>query len=89
MESILLFASAVSVITIMSVELVKHTTHLSNRYLPIVSVVIGVIVGVLALLIPELTGDISVGAHILAGAISGLSASGLYDLTTKTTKVEE
>ena len=54
--------------------------------MPLVSVVIGVVIGLVALFIPEITGELSVGGHLLAGLISGLSASGLYDVFSKTTQ---
>lgn len=60
-------------------QLVKQT-NIPNKLMPAISTAIGIAVGAVALFIPEITGELSVGGHLLAGAISGLSASGLYDL---------
>lgn len=84
MDVIILYAAVISVITVAAVQLVKKTTNIPSKLMPAVSTVIGIAVGVTALFIPEITGDLSIGGHILAGAISGLAASGLFDLTTKT-----
>ena len=66
-------------------EVVKQTVGgINERYLPLVSMLLGVIVAVVANLIPELELNISWLGLIVAGGIAGLSASGLYDLTDKT-----
>lgn len=86
MDEIIVYAGVISVLTVALVQLIKKTTAVSDKLLPLISFIIGLIVGAVALFIPELTADLSVGGHLLAGAISGLSASGIYDLTTKTGK---
>lgn len=83
-DTIIIFASALSVLTLAIVQLVKTSTNIPNKLMPLISTLIGLIVGAVALFIPEITGDLSVGGHLLAGAVSGLSASGLYDLASKT-----
>lgn len=83
-DTIIIFASALSVLTLAIVQLVKTSTNIPNKLMPLISTLIGLIVGAVALFIPEINGDLSVGGHLLAGAISGLSASGLYDLASKT-----
>jgi hypothetical protein len=88
METIIVFAGVLAVLTVALVQLVKKTTTIPENLMPVVSLVIGLLVGVIALFVPEITSDLSVGGHILAGGISGLSASGLYDLATKTTKTK-
>lgn len=84
MDTIILYAGVISVLTFAVVQLVKTSTSIPNKLMPLVSLVIGLAVGAVALFIPEITGQLSVGGHLLAGAISGLSASGLYDLAAKT-----
>lgn len=85
MDTIILYAGVISVLTFAVVQLVKTSTSIPNKLMPLVSLIIGIAVGAVALFIPEITGQLSVGGHLLAGAISGLSASGLYDLASKTT----
>lgn len=84
MDTIIVYAGVISVLTLALVQLVKTTTSVPNKLMPLISTLIGVLVGAVALFIPEITGELSVGGHLLAGAISGLSASGLYDLAAKT-----
>lgn len=84
MDTIIIYAAVLSVITVAVVQLVKTSTTIPNKVMPLVALAIGLVVGVVALFIPEITGDLSVGGHLLAGALSGLSASGLFDLATKT-----
>lgn len=89
-DTIILYAGFISVLTFAIVQLIKTSTNIPTKLMPLVSVFIGISVGVIALFIPEITGQLSVGGHILAGAISGLSSSGLYDLAAKTKKgIEE
>jgi len=83
-DTIIVYAGVISVLTLAVVQLVKTSTAIPNKLMPLVSTLIGVLVGAVALFIPEITGQLSVGGHLLAGAISGLSASGLYDLAAKT-----
>lgn len=84
METIIIFAGVISVLTVALVQLIKKTTTVPDKLMPLVSLVIGLLVGAIALVVPEITADLSVGGHLLAGGISGLSASGLYDMATKT-----
>lgn len=84
MDEILIYAGIISFLTIAIVEVVKKTTSIRETLMPLVSVVIGLLVGIIALFVPEITADLSIGGHLLGGAISGFSASGIYDLATKT-----
>ena len=85
MEAIIGVAIAITVGVSVLLEVVKQTVGgINERYLPLVSMLLGVIVAVVANLIPELELNISWLGLIVAGGISGLSASGLYDLTDRT-----
>src|SRR5699024_1816733 len=68
----------------LSTNSIKMKKSISDKLMLLFSLLIGLLVGIIALFIPEITSDLSVGGHLLAGAISGLSASGIYDLATKT-----
>lgn len=83
-DTIIVYAAVLSVITVAVVQLIKTSTVIPSKLMPLISLGVGLLVGVVALFVPEITGDLSVGGHLLAGAISGLSASGLFDLATKT-----
>ena len=85
MEAIIGVAISITVGVSVLLEVVKQTVGgINERYLPLVSMLLGVIVAVVANLIPELELSISWLGLIVAGGIAGLSASGLYDLTDKT-----
>ena len=85
MEAIIGVSISITVGVSVLLEVVKQTVGgINERYLPLVSMLLGVIVAVVANLIPELEIDMSWLGLIVAGGISGLSASGLYDLTDRT-----
>ena len=85
MEAIIGVSISITVGVSVLLEVVKQTVGgINERYLPLVSMLLGVIVAVVANLIPELELSISWLGLIVAGGIAGLSASGLYDLTDKT-----
>ena len=85
MEAIIGVAISITVGVSVLLEVVKQTVGgINERYLPLVSMLLGVIVAVVANLIPELELNISWLGLIVAGGIAGLSSSGLYDLTDKT-----
>ena len=84
MDEIIVYSGVIGLLTLAIVELVKTSTNVPVKLMPLISVIIGVVIGAIALFIPEITGELSVGGHLLAGLISGLSASGLYDVFSKT-----
>ena len=85
MEAIFGVAIGITVGVSVLLEVVKQTVGgINERYLPLVSMLLGVVVAVVANLIPELELNISWLGLIVAGCIAGLSSSGLYDLTDKT-----
>lgn len=84
MDEIIIYSGVIGLLTLAIVELVKTSTNVPAKLMPLISVIIGVVIGAIALFIPEITGELSVGGHLLAGLISGLSASGLYDVFSKT-----
>lgn len=85
MEAIIGVSISITVGVSVLLEVVKQTVGgISERYLPLVAMLLGVVVSVVANFIPELDLNISWLGLIVAGGIAGLSASGLYDLTDKT-----
>lgn len=55
---------------------------LRRNLLPLLSIVLGLVVGLLAYPV----SDLDVSLRVIAGFLGGASASGLYDLVAKTTK---
>ena len=70
-----LVAVILAPITTGIIEVVKQTLNINNRFLPILSLLVGIFV---AVAIALGTGQ-DVVQFILVGIVGGLSASGLYD----------
>lgn len=81
MEEVMTFASIISPVVIALVQLVKKTVTVNKRYLPLISLLTGLVVGFLAWPFTEL----DVVLRLWAGGFAGLAASGLYSLGKKTT----
>ncbi|WLD95445.1 holin [Alkalihalobacillus sp. AL-G] len=75
MEQVLLFASVMAPIVTGLTEVVKRTVHISKRYVSLVSLLIGIAVGLLAYPLTDLDWVL----RIWAGGIAGLAATGLYE----------
>lgn len=74
MNDILVLASAIGLVTAGVVEAIKHTELFRKKYLPLLSIVVGVTIGGAALFV-----DVGLVERLWAGAISGLMAVGLYE----------
>ena len=79
MEQIITFATIISVLTIGIIQGVKQTGSIPKNIIPLISIVIGGIIGGVSIFIPEIFSELSVGARILGGVISGLMATGLWE----------
>jgi len=76
MTEILAMATVITPIVSGVVEAVKRATSVNDNLLPIVAILIGVILGTLATFVV----DIDIASRIWAGGISGLAATGLFEL---------
>jgi len=74
MEEILILATAIAVVVGGVVEVIKQATRVDNRYLPIVALVVGVLVGAAAYFL-----DAEIGLRMWAGGIAGLMSVGLFE----------
>lgn len=81
MGEILVMATGIMGLVLGFVELVKITFNVNERYLPLASIITGTVFGGLAFFM-----DIELTIRLWAGAIAGLSASGLFDGIKSTTK---
>ena len=79
MEQIIAFAGVISVITIALTEVIKRTKAIPKNIIPIISIFIGVVVGGLTAFIPEIVSELSIAGRLLAGLISGLMATGIWE----------
>ena len=85
MEQIIAFAAVIAVITTALTQVVKKASVIPKNIIPVVAIVIGAAVGGVSVFIPEIGTEISIGGRILAGLISGLMATGLWETFKKRT----
>ena len=74
-DNAVLAAVILAPITTGIIEVVKQTLNINNRYLPILSLLVGIFV---AVAIALGTGQDLV-QYVLVGIVGGLSSAGLYD----------
>lgn len=79
MNSIIAATAFVGVFAGIIVEVIKRADLVSTRYLPALSIVIGMITGFV--MATGFNQDLAV--YIAAGFIGGATASGVYDLASK------
>lgn len=79
MEQVLMFATVLIPLVTSMVELVKKTFCLPKNWIPMISFVIGLIVGALAYPFTEM--DLIL--RLWAGGFAGLSATGLFEVINK------
>ena len=77
MEEILIIASIITPVTSGIVQAIKKATNINENLLPIVAVLVGIILGILATFLV----DVDLVIRIWAGAISGLASTGLFELS--------
>lgn len=85
MEQIIAFAAVIAVITTGLTQVVKKASVIPKNIIPAVSMVLGAIIGGISVFIPEIVTELSIGGRILAGLISGLMATGLWETFKKRT----
>lgn len=79
MEQIIAFAGVISVITIALVQVLKKLSVVPKNWLPVAGMAVGVIIGGVTTFIPEIVSELSIGGRLLAGLISGLMATGIWE----------
>lgn len=85
MEQITAFAAVIAVITTGLTQVVKKASVIPKNIIPVVAIALGAAVGGVSVFIPEIGTEISIGGRILAGLISGLMATGLWETFKKRT----
>ena len=79
MVSVLIFATVLTPIATAVVELIKKTINIPVNFLPLISLVVGLIVG----LASEPFTELDAVLRLWAGAFAGLSGTGLYEVIKK------
>lgn len=83
MEVILLFAMVLAPVILAVVQLIKSLGIVPKRFSPLVAIIVGLIIGWLA--VPFT--DLELQLRLWAGFLAGLSAIGLFELTLQKHKV--
>jgi len=83
MVDILAMATAIAAVTSGVVQAIKMTELVNRRYIPLLAIFIGVILGAGAVFM-----DIDLISRLWAGGISGLAATGLFELGKQTVDKE-
>ncbi|WP_339189834.1 holin [Paenibacillus sp. FSL P2-0121] len=76
LTNVLAFASVIAVFVLAGVQFVKKTVNVPNNVVPVIGLVIGLLIGVVAYPFTEL--DLTL--RLWAGGLAGLSATGLFEL---------
>ena len=77
LTTLFVIAASITILVTAFIEVVKRTLNIPARFLPITSIVVGIFVAVIV----TPFADYDYYTMVVAGAISGLSACGLFDLT--------
>lgn len=78
MVDILAIATVIAPITSGVVQAIKSATGVKKRYLPVLAMAVGIVLGAAAFFV-----EIGIGERIWAGGISGLASVGLFELSKK------
>lgn len=76
MEAVLFLATVIAPIVLALIEVVKKAVVVKVNFLPLIALVIGVLVGAAAYPFT----DLDLVLRLWAGGLSGLSATGLFEL---------
>ena len=79
MEEVLLFATVLLPIVTALVELIKKSINLPKNIVPLISLVVGLIIGAVA---TPFT-DFDIVLRLWAGGLAGLAGTGLFELVAK------
>nr|WP_289038299.1 holin [uncultured Allobacillus sp.] len=76
MEDVMIFATILLPIVTALVELVKKTINMPKKYVPLISLIIGIVIGAIA---TPFT-DFDIVLRLWAGGLAGLAGTGLFEL---------
>lgn len=83
MVEILAMATAIAAVTSGVVQAIKMTELVDKRYMPLMAIIVGMLLGLLATFM-----DIDLISRLWAGGISGLASVGLFELSKNTVDKE-
>ena len=82
MTEVLAFALILLPIVLAMVELIKRTAQVNKQLVPLIAFVVGLFIGSIAWLFTDLEWAL----RLWAGGLAGLSATGLFELGSKSTE---
>ena len=83
MVEILAMATAIAAVTSGVVQAIKMTELVDKRYMPLVAIIVGMLLGLLATFM-----DIDLISRLWAGGSWGLTATGLFELSKNSVDIE-
>ena len=84
MVEILAMATVIAPVTGGLLQVVKKATQVNKRYVPLMAVALGIVLGAAAVFL-----ETDIVLRVWAGGISGLAATGLFELGKNAKKDEE
>lgn len=84
-QEVLIFGTVISPIILAFVQLIKNTLNVPKNIIPLVALIVGLLVGVAT----HPFTDLDLYLRLWAGALSGLSATGLFELMKKNGDIEK
>lgn len=79
MTDVLIFATILAPIILAVIQLIKVSTPIKKNYIPLIAFVVGIFIGFAASPFTEL----ELVLRLWAGVLAGLSATGLFELGSK------
>lgn len=79
MDQVLSFASVLAPIVSALIQLVKKTVNVEKNYIPLISLLIGILLGIFAYPFTSL----ELVSRIWAGGVAGLAATGLFEMVKR------
>lgn len=79
METILIFATVLSPLVLALIELIKKTIKVRKNVVPLMSLLVGLVVGAISYPFTEL----ELVLRLWAGGFAGLAATGLFEIGNK------
>lgn len=76
MEEALKFATVIAPVTLALVQMIKLTSKINKRIIPLIALAIGLVIGILSAPL----SDLDLWLRMWSGGFAGLSAVGLYEL---------
>lgn len=82
LSTLLLIASSIVAVITGVTEVLKRSFGISPRFVPIISIIVGIVVGIAL----QPVSEFDLYTMVLSGSLAGLASCGLFDLVVNTMK---